>query len=78
MGFKKKKKKKKKKERVFLSKRFSRAWVHTARVSRAEAAQKRSVCRAGAARPLCFHSPRQHEREGVRSGWSATRIWFSN
>ncbi len=26
------------------------------------------VCRARAARPLCFHWPRQHEREGARSG----------
>ncbi len=33
--------------------RFSRAWFHTARLSRAEAAQKRRVCRAGAARAHC-------------------------
>ncbi len=51
-------------EKRFQRERFSRAWFHTARVSRAEAAQKRRVCRAGAARPLCFHSPRQHERDG--------------
>ncbi len=34
-------------------KRFSRAWFHTARVSRAEAEQKRHVCRAGAALEVC-------------------------
>ncbi len=32
-----------------------------ARVSRAEAAQKRRICRAGAAWPLCFHSALQQE-----------------
>ncbi len=31
---------------------FSRAWFHTARVSRAEAAQKLHICRAGAAPPI--------------------------
>ncbi len=35
----------------------------------AEAARMQS---GSSARPLCFHSPRQHEREGVRSGRSAT------
>ncbi len=49
--------------------RFSRAWFHTARVSRAEAAQKRRVCRVGAARPLCFHSARQHERTERNGGF---------
>ncbi len=39
-------------------KRFSRAWFHTARVSRAEAAQKRRVCRAGAARAHCAFTGR--------------------
>ncbi len=38
--------------------RFSRAWFHTARVSRAEAAQKRRVCRAGAARAHCAFTRR--------------------
>ncbi len=33
--------------------RFSRAWFHTARVSRAEAAQKQCICRARAARAHC-------------------------
>ncbi len=45
---------------------FSRAWFHTA--LRAEAEQKRRVCRAGAARPLCFHSACQQEREGAGNG----------
>ncbi len=36
--------------------RFSRAWFHTAR--RAEAAQKRHVCRAGAARAHCAFTRR--------------------
>ncbi len=44
---------------------------HTARVSRgsAEAARMQS---GNSAHPLCFQSPRQHEREGARSGRSAT------
>ncbi len=43
--------------------RFSRAWIHTARVSRAEQRQHRAahMQSGSSARPLCFHSPRQHE-----------------
>ncbi len=48
-------------------KRFSRAWFHTARV--AEQRQRRSARMQSKSNacPLCFHLPRQHEREGARS-----------
>ncbi len=48
--------------------RFSRAWFtpvsHRTRKSRAEAARMQS---GSSARPLCFHSACQQEREGARS-----------
>ncbi len=47
--------------------RFSRAWFHTARVSRAEA-EAALMQSKSSTRPLCFHSACQHEREGARSG----------
>ncbi len=46
--------------------RFSRAWFHTARLSRAEAAQKRRVCRAGAARAHCAFTWRVSTSAKVR------------
>ncbi len=47
--------------------RFSRAWFHTAR--RAEAAQKRRVCRAGAARAHCAFT-----RTSARARWCTQRM----
>ncbi len=47
--------------------RFSRAWFHTA-LSRAEAAQKRRVCRAGAARAHCAFTCRVSTSAKVRAG----------
>ncbi len=62
-------------ERRFQRERFSRAWLtpvsHRTRKQskgRAEAAHMQS---RSSVRPLCFHSPRQHEREGAHSGRSA-------
>ncbi len=61
-------------ERRFQRERFSRAWFtpvsHRTCKSRgsAEVARMQS---GSSVRPLCFHSPRQHEREGARSRRSA-------
>ncbi len=62
--------------RRFHHERFSRAWftpvshrTHKQSRGSTEAARMQS---GSSARPLCFHSPRQHEREGARSGRSAT------
>ncbi len=56
--------------------RFSRAWIHTARVSRAEAAQKRRVCRAGAG-AHCAFTRRVSTSAKVRTADGAQRrIWF--
>ncbi len=54
----------------FQHERFS-MFRHCTR-NRAEAAQKRRVCRAGAARAHCAFTPRQQERKGARSGQSIT------
>ncbi len=58
---------------------FSRAWFHTARVSRAEAAQKRRVCRAGAAHAHCAFTRSFSTSAKVRAAdGTQWRIWFSN
>ncbi len=57
-------------ERRFQNERFSRAWLHTARVSRAEAAQKRRVCRAGAARAHCAFTCRVSTSAKVRATYA--------
>ncbi len=64
-------------ERRFQRERFSRAWFHTARVSRAEAAQKRRVW-AGAARAHCALTRRVSTSAKVRAAdGTQRRIWFS-
>ncbi len=49
-------------------KRFSRAWFHTARVSRAEAAQKRAYAEREQHAPIVLSLAASAEREGARSG----------
>ncbi len=61
-------------ERRFQRERFSRAWFtpvshRTRSRGSAEAARMQS---GSSVRPLCFHSPRPHEREDARSWRSAT------
>ncbi len=52
---------------------------HTARVSRAEAAQKRRICRVGAACAHCAFTRRVSTSTKVRAADGVQRrIWFSN
>ncbi len=63
-------------ERRFQSERFSRAWFtpvsHRMRKQSRGSAEAAHMQSGSSVRPVCFHSPRQHEREGARSGRSAT------
>ncbi len=53
---------------------FSRAWfTHVSHRTQSRGSAEAARMQSGSsARPLCFHSPRQHEREGACSGRSAT------
>ncbi len=63
-------------ERRFQRERFSRAWFtpvsHRTRKQSRGSAEAAHMQSGSSVRPLCFHSPHQQEREGARSGRSAT------